>query len=54
MPLSKERNKERMRQARVQPKIYTHYEKLEPKIYTDYGAVQPKPLPNCPDGRYRA
>ena len=62
MPLSKEKNRERMRIARlVQPKI----EAVQPKVNYGHADINESivdqckrlypngELPNCPDGRYR-
>ncbi len=62
MPLSKDRNRERMkaiRATRVQPNNVVV--KPKPIIYPQYDydnearqkAAIPRPLPNCPDGVYR-
>lgn len=59
MPLSKVRNKERMRQVRlcnlnqqaVQPNTTYDTAHLDPRF--NPMLRPPEPLPNCPDGRYR-
>ena len=55
MPLSKARNKERMKQKRatcVQPKEdYVELPLVSPE--DRWAVVVVQPVPNCPDGRYR-
>lgn len=63
MPLSKARDRERKRIERartVQPKndaLQSKSRGVQPNLNTTAPlsslSVQPKPLPNCPDGRYR-
>ncbi len=58
MPLSKERNRERMRHLRVQPKVEVVQPTFRPVLYPRFiydneerlRQSTPMPLPNSPDG----
>lgn len=55
MPLSKAKNKERMRKARatcVQPMSH-QVMKYITEGKDERGCYTVQPIPNCPDGRYR-